>query len=442
MVSDDRDGEGAASLTTSGASRPPVRIRRPDTLLGLLRRFGRLWGFLAFIVAVVILFRGVVLPFIFAMLVAYLLAPVIARMQPRLGRAISVILVYLAIVGGIAAFFGLLLPAVFQDLAKLRHGLPQAAAKLNDEWLPQAGAWVQGTFGDFMPADEPPPPVYTTEVIAEPLPDGRWRLDLEGARLQAEPRADGTWVVGPPRPEAPEASGLGHDLRALLVSHGAELPAVIGPMLQSFVAGVAGFLTSFVITFMIAAFVLIDVDRVNRFIRSLVPQEYHHSFEELWASMDKGLSGVIRGQLLICLVNGLLTFLGLVIFGIKYSVLLGLLAGMFSLIPIFGTIISSLPIVIIALVSSGEGLTFGPAIGILAWIAGIHLLEANVLNPKIIGDSAHIHPVLVIFALLAGEHVFGLVGALLAIPATSLVQAMFLHARRHSTVFSHSESLE
>lgn len=429
-------------MASGGAGGSPGRPRRRDTLLGLLRRFGRLWGFLAFIVAVVVLFRAVVLPFVFAMLVAYLLAPVIARMQPRLGRVISVIVVYLAIVGGIAAFFGLLLPAVFHDLAKLRDGLPQAAAKLNDEWLPQATEWVKGTFGDFMPAEEAAPPVYSTEVIAEPLPDGRWRLDLEGARLQAEQRSDGTWIIGPPQPEAPEQSGIGHDLRALLVSKGAELPAVIGPMLQSFVAGVAGFLTSFVITFMIAAFVLMDVDRVNRFIRSLVPQEFHRSFEELWANMDKGLSGVIRGQLLICLVNGALTFLGLVIFGIKYSVLLGLLAGMFSLIPIFGTIISSLPIVIIALVSSGEGLTFGPAIGILAWIAGIHLLEANVLNPKIIGDSAHIHPVLVVFALLAGEHVFGLVGALLAIPVTSLVQAMFLHARRHSTVFSHSDPLE
>lgn len=426
MESDDRQA----------AAGPPVEPRkRPDTFLRVLRRFARLWGFLAFIVVVVFLFRGIVLPFVFAMLLAYLLAPLIARMQPRVGRVGAVILVYVAILAGVAAFFGLLLPAVFQDLAKLRDGLPQAASKLNDEWLPQASAWVEGTFGDFMPKEAEAPPVYDTAIIAEPLPDGRWRLDLEGARLHAEQRSDGSWVIGPPEPVV-ESKDLGEDLRALIMSKGAELPAVIGPVLQSFLAGVAGFLTSFVITFMLTAFVLFDIERVNRFIRSLVPPEFHRSFEELWANMDRGLSGVIRGQLLICLVNGALTFLGLVIFGIKYSVLLGLLAGMFSLVPIFGTIISSLPIVIIALVSSGEGLSFGPALGMLAWIAGIHLLEANILNPKIIGDSAHIHPVLVIFALLAGEHVFGLVGALLAIPVASLVQAAFLHARRHSTVFA------
>lgn len=421
----------------AAAAGPPLEPRRrPDTLLGVLRRFGRFWGFLAFIVAVVVLFRGIVLPFVFAMLLAYLLAPVVARMQPRVGRVLAVIMLYVAILAGIAAFFGLLLPAVFADLTRLRDGLPQAATKLNDEWLPQATEWVEGTFGDFMPAEEPAAaPVYGTEIIAEPLPDGRWRLDLEGTRLQAHQRGDGTWIIGPPEPEA-AANDFGDDLRALVMSKGGELPSIIGPALQSFVAGVAGFLTSFVITFMLAAFVLFDIERVNRFIRSLVPPEFHRSFEELWANMDRGLSGVIRGQLLICLVNGALTFLGLVIFGIKYSVLLGLLAGMFSLVPIFGTIISSLPIVIIALVSSDDGLSFGPALGILAWISGIHLLEANVLNPKIIGDSAHIHPVLVVFALLAGEHVFGLVGALLAIPVTSLVQAAFLHARRHSTVFA------
>jgi len=131
-----------------------------------------------------------------------------------------------------------------------------------------------------------------------------------------------------------------------------------------------------------------------------------------------------------------LTFLGLVIFDVKYSILLGIMAGMFSLIPIFGTILSSIPIIAISMVSGEHGVAIGPALGILAWIIGIHLLEANVLNPKIIGDSAHIHPVIVVFALLAGEHMFGLVGALLAIPVTSIVQTMFLHARRYSPVFS------
>ena len=63
----------------------------------------------------------------------------------------------------------------------------------------------------------------------------------------------------------------------------------------------------------------------------------------------------------------------------------------------------------------------------LAWIVGIHQLEANFLNPKIIGDAAKIHPVLVVFSLVVGEHLFKLPGALLAVPCLSIAQTLFLH---------------
>src|SRR5262249_47764208 len=66
---------------------------------------------------------------------------------------------------------------------------------------------------------------------------------------------------------------------------------------------------------------------------------------------------------------------------------------------------------------------------VLAWIVGIHQIEANFLNPKIIGDQAKIHPVLVIFSLLVGEHFFGVTGALLAVPVFSIAQSLFLHFR-------------
>ena len=77
------------------------------------------------------------------------------------------------------------------------------------------------------------------------------------------------------------------------------------------------------------------------------------------------------------------------------------------------------------------GLTqgFGTALGVLLWVVGIHQLEANFLNPKIIGDSAKIHPVLVVFALLLGEHFYQITGALLAVPVLSLTQTVFLHFR-------------
>ena len=69
------------------------------------------------------------------------------------------------------------------------------------------------------------------------------------------------------------------------------------------------------------------------------------------------------------------------------------------------------------------------AVWVVVWIVLIHQIEANVLNPKIMGDAAEVHPVLVILALLAGEHLFGVAGALLAVPVLSITQSLFLHYR-------------
>jgi hypothetical protein len=103
---------------------------------------------------------------------------------------------------------------------------------------------------------------------------------------------------------------------------------------------------------------------------------------------------------------------------------LSIVACVMSLVPIFGSILSSIPIVAIALTQS-----FGVAVEVLLWIVGIHQIEANLLNPKIIGDQAKIHPVLVVFSLLVGEHFFGLPGALLAVPVLSIAQSLFMHFR-------------
>ncbi|RMG95003.1 MAG: AI-2E family transporter [Deltaproteobacteria bacterium] len=390
-----------------------------------VRRFSRLWGFLFFLVFVVLLFRSIILPFVFALLVAYLLAPAVARLEGRLSRVGSVIVLYLGIGGTFALFLGLLLPAVVSDLSRLKVAAPQIQATISEQWIPKVSAFVETNVAPLV--ELPSEPVSKTELTVHPLPDGGYRVDLAGARLAVTEEGDGRWSVRAPSPE--EGRDVADALRHLVAAKGAEVTEAIGPMLQRVVTGTFGFLTKLLLTFMLAAFILVDLDRVNRFVRSLIPIEYREDFDELLGGLDRGLAGVIRGQLMICLVNGVLTYIGLLVFRIKYAPLLAVFAGVMSLIPIFGTIISSIPIALLALLSGEGGPSLGPAVGILVWIAGIHLVEANVLNPKIIGDSAHIHPVVVVFALLAGEHVYGLVGALLAVPVASMVQTIFLFLR-------------
>ena len=95
-----------------------------------------------------------------------------------------------------------------------------------------------------------------------------------------------------------------------------------------------------------------------------------------------------------------------------------------SIIPIFGSILSTIPAVAIGLTQD-----VWTALWVLLWILGIHQVEANLLNPKIIGVAARIHPALVVFALLVGEHFFGLWGALLGVPVLSVSQSVFNHFR-------------
>jgi len=180
---------------------------------------------------------------------------------------------------------------------------------------------------------------------------------------------------------------------------------------------------------MVAAFILVDLVRIQGFLRSLVPEKYQGDYDRIVTGIDRGLSGVIRGQLVICFINGAFSYVGLLIFHVKYPLLLAGIAATMSLVPIFGSILSSIPIVAIALVSSG---TFDVKQGlyVLMWIILIHLIEANYLNPKIMGDAAKIHPVLVVFALIAGEQSYGLVGALFAVPVASIIQTFFVYFRR------------
>jgi predicted PurR-regulated permease PerM len=189
-------------------------------------------------------------------------------------------------------------------------------------------------------------------------------------------------------------------------------------------------------TLMVAGYIMHTRDQIQGFFRSLPPTRARPGFDRLIWRIDRGLSGVVRGQLVICAVNGVLSAIGFWMFGLKYWVILAIVAGIMSLVPIFGSILSSIPAVVVGLTQD-----FWTALWVLLWIIGIHQIEANLLNPKIIGVAAKIHPVLVVLALLIGEHFFGLWGALLAVPVLSLLQSIFNHFRFESMPDAGPDSL-
>jgi predicted PurR-regulated permease PerM len=269
----------------------------------------------------------------------------------------------------------------------------------------------------------------------EPLSGGRYRIDLDALNLEIKPLENGRYLIGPSAIDVIDADGGGKWERAIKQWLATRLKSTEGESRrvleygQKFISGIAFGIGRLFLVLMVAAFILIDLDRIQGFLRSLVPERYQVDYDRIYVGVDRGLSGVIRGQLVICIINGIFTYVGLLLFHIKYPLLLAAIAATMSLIPIFGSILSSIPIVAVALISSGH-FELRKGLFVLAWIIGIHLVEANLLNPKIMGNAAKIHPVLVVFALIAGEHSYGLVGALFAVPVASIIQTIFIYYRR------------
>jgi predicted PurR-regulated permease PerM len=391
-------------------------------------------GSAAIALAVIVLAHSVLLPFVLALVIAYVLTPLVAWVEARkIPRAAAIILVYVVVLGTLGVFIRFTAPRVGLELVSLRRELPGIAHSVRTRWVPSvqqrlrdAGFGPEAHDRDLDHDHDGIPDTPTGTLVARPRPDGAFGIELNGP-LSVTPAKGGGYTIEPMR----EVHDVGFDLDRLVADaagksllyaqHNALEIVKIG---RDIIAGVSRFFFIFGITLMLAAYLMLTRERITSFFVSLVRPSSRDSFRELLARVDRGLSGVVRGQLIICLMNGVLSAIGFAIVGLKYWPVLALIATVLSLIPIFGSIISAIPAVALGLTQS-----VGTAVFVLAWIVGVHQLEANVLNPKIMGDAAKIHPVLVVFSLLVGEHFFHTVGALLAVPCMSIAQSVFTHVR-------------
>ena len=429
---------GPSSILDTG----PVKRPEMPSIGGPLRRFLRRWGFPLFVLLVLFLARRVLLPFIFAGLVAYILAPVVRWMAHRkdgtlrMPRGLAILVCYIVFIAAVVGFFFLLVPRIYKDAARIGAEAPGMIARINDEIIPDLARALEKRFPNLA-TKEPttPPPSVVLEPLPEgtaftltPLRDGRFAVQVTPAGVLIQPERGGGMRIAPSA-EPPVALSLEDKLRAYLADSVAGLRSQLDDVFRfgrALISGIVRGIFTFFLVLMIGAFILIDMEKVHAFLRSLFPPHVRDDYDVIIAGIDRGLSGVIRGQLLICLINAILTYIGLLIFDVKYQLILATVAGLMSLIPIFGSILSTFPIVVAALVSSAHGLDVVRAVAMVGWIIGIHFIEANFLNPKIIGTAAKIHPVLVIFALVLGEKTYGLIGALFAVPILSMVSVVFM----------------
>jgi predicted PurR-regulated permease PerM len=378
--------------------------------------------------AVMIAAHEVMLPFILAAVIAYVLTPLVALVeQRRVPRPVAVLIVYAVVLGSIGGFVRGVAPRIALEFRNLRVELPALTQEAQSKWVPAVTEKLHdlGFAPPTPPVDVPPEAAATSAFVAHPQSDGSLAIDVGTGVAVTETKTG--WLIEP----AHEKKGEPFDPNRLLAeavgksfAYAQENSLEIARAVRDLLVGISRVIFVFFITLMLAAYMMLTRERIAGFFRSLVRPSHRGGFDALLARVDRGLSGVVRGQLVICGINGALSAIGFAIVGLKYWPVMALLAAILSLVPIFGSIASAVPAVAIGLT---QGL--GTATFVLFWIIGIHQLEANVLNPKIMGDAAKIHPVLVIFSLLAGEHFFHVVGALLAVPVMSIAQSVFLHIR-------------
>lgn len=198
------------------------------------------------------------------------------------------------------------------------------------------------------------------------------------------------------------------------------LNTLAGGVLNLLSSGIAvvSVISLLVITPVILFYVLRDWNDVSANTKELVPPKYEKQVMGFWQEVNQTLSGFIRGQISVCVALAVFYAVGLSAVGLDLGVLVGILSGILSFIPYFGFLTG---VVLSILIAFSQGAGWGLWIGLLVVFSVGQVLESYVLTPKLVGDQVGLHPVWIIFALLAGGVIFNFLGILLAVPVAAVI---------------------
>ena len=316
---------------------------------------------------VVYLLREVMLPFVAGITLAYLLDPLADRLERLgLGRLAASLMILALFVAALIVTLLILIPLTANQVVALVNALPGMVSRLQAIIAERSGTLLERMGG--------------ADVLTE--------LQASVGTLATQA---GTWLL------------------AFLKSLWSGSQALIS---------IASLL---VVTPVVAFYILVDWDRMVAAIDGWVPPRHRTTVRDLARQSDGAITGYVRGQTLVCLILGSFYAIGLWLVGLNFGVLIGLIAGFLTFIPYVGTLTGFLLSVGVALVQfwpSADWLHLGLTVGV--FLVG-QFLEGNVISPKLVGDSTGLHPVWLMFALLAFGTLFGFVGLLLAVPIAASI---------------------
>jgi predicted PurR-regulated permease PerM len=329
--------------------------------------------FLALALALFLL-RDILLPFVAGFALAYLLDPLADRLERMgLGRLGATLIILILFVVVFILALVLLIPLIAHQLAVFIERLPAYVARLQ-ELAAQYGGPLIERFGG-----------------KSALPDVQ--------------RSVGN-----------------------LVGEGV---AWLGAFLQSLWSGGQALLSVFallVVTPVVAFYLLVDWDRMVATVDAWVPLRQRDTIRAIARDIDRAIAGFIRGQAAVCLILGTFYAFGLTMIGLNFGALIGLTAGLLSFIPYVGSLTGLFLSVGVAIVQFWPD--WGWIVATLGVFAFGQFVEGNILSPKLVGASVGLHPVWLMFALLAFGSLFGFVGLLLAVPLAAAAGVIARHALR------------
>ncbi|WP_312796742.1 AI-2E family transporter [Tianweitania sp.] len=359
----------------ASASERPTAIETDNLVLatgsaaaGLNTRYARaalfwgaaLLGFIAFLVV----FSSILLPFVAGMALAYFLDPVADRLE-RLGlsRLMATIVILISFLLAVVLVVIIIVPLLSSQLSDFISNVPGYITNLQMLITDFDPEWLRENFG----------------VEPAALRDGLSGLVTQGA-------------------------GFITTLLQSLWNSGKAIVDVVA---------------LFVVTPVVAFYMLLDWDRMIASIDRCVPRDHIQTVRQLARDVNSATAGFVRGQGTLCLILGAMYAVGLTVVGLNFGLLIGLFAGLISFIPYVGSLVGLILSIGVACVQ------FWPDWPMVVLVAAIffggQFIEGNILQPKLVGSSVGLHPVWLMFALFAFGSLFGFVGLLLAVPAAAAV---------------------
>ena len=339
-----------------------------DRRSALIRRQILFWSIAAVMFVLLLwLFSGILLPFVLGMVIAYFLDPVADFFERRgLSRVMATTLILVLFAATFIAAVLIVVPVIGGQIANFVAKLPDYVDRLQG-----LASWAR----------------------TGPL-----------AFLFAGQETD-----------------LKQELASVASSATGFVTSFLGGLWSSSLA-VVNFVSLFVVTPVVAFYLLLDWDRMVAKVDDWTPRQHVGTVRRIARDIDSSVAGFVRGQGSLCLILGTYYGIGLTLVGLNFGLLIGLFAGLISFIPYIGSTLGLLIAVGVALVQYWPDWPWIVAV-VAVFLVG-QFFEGNILQPKLVGASVGLHPVWLMFALFAFGTLFGFVGLLIAVPAAAAVAVL------------------